>query len=242
METNCCSHFPSSSQCRRVFVQHLVLPSPSWVQVSYELPGWKTSKARIGTARIGMWNLICFLHVMCDMRVHAGCNLWWPDCRRCRVPQWRSLRLGSQGAAAGGGGIQKLATPGRMDVFVAKMSRFSYFWSRNGRINLVICKGFSTTCNLEEQEDNIDWPIVHTKCIFFFGLFYLEYTRLNIHTHKRTSYSIHILMWTSTHFESRNKSVRSTSHSDTSCLFFILSLYSARIWSFNHHNASLVTQ
>lgn len=203
--------FPTSSQCRRVFVQHLVLPSPSWVQVSYELPGWKTSKARIGMARIGMWNLICFLHSMCDMRVHAGCNLSWPDCRRCGVPQWRSLRLGSQGAAAGGGGIQKLATPGRMDVFVAKMSRFSYFWSRNGRINLVICERFSTTCNFEgqEQEDNIDWPIVHTKCIIFLGLFYLEYTRLRTHTQTHTSYFIaYILIWTSTHFESRNKSVK----------------------------------
>ena len=31
------------------------------------------------------------------------------------MPQWRPLRLGSQGAAAGGGGIQKLATPGGMD-------------------------------------------------------------------------------------------------------------------------------
>ena len=162
-------------------------------------------------------------------RLTAG-SKWATSCpverlrRRCRVPQWRSLRLGSQGAAAGGGGIQKLATPGRMDVFIAKMSRFSYFWSRNGRINLVICKGFSTTCNFEgqEQEDNIDWPIVHTKCIIFiWPILSRVHTSTNAHTNAHpTLYTslfggVHISRVETNQFAQRPRS-----------------------WSFNHHNAS----
>ena len=80
------------------------------------------------TARIGMWNLICFCMSCVTLSHMAGCNLSLPDCRRCRVPQWRSLRLGSQGAAAGGGGIQKLATPGRMDGVCCEDVEVFIFW------------------------------------------------------------------------------------------------------------------
>ena len=192
MKTNCCSHFLPLRSAGGSSCSTWCCRLPAGSKWATSCPVERTSKARIGMARIGMWNLICFLHSMCDMRVHAGCNLSWPDCRRCGVPQWRSLRLGSQGAAAGGGGIQKLATPGRMDVFVAKMSRFSYFWSRNGRINLVICERFSTTCNFEGARARRQYWLANSsyKVHNFFGPILSR-----VHTSKNAHTNAHILFY-----------------------------------------------
>ncbi len=147
--------FPISSRGRRVFVQHLVLPSHSWVPLSYELHGWKTSKVRVG-----MWNLICFCthashesHMWHVYKFVIIChnNLSLPDSHLLSFTGAAGCLSGALSGLAPKE-LQPVAEGFRSWPRQAGWTRFPYFWSRNGRINLVICQQKRNLEGLEQEE------------------------------------------------------------------------------------------